>query len=333
VGTVSQGAAVWLPGDFLSGAQQGRINPRDGQLYVTGMYGWGCWGKDDGSIQRVRYSGGAAYLPTGFALHENGVLVRFSDSLDSAAAEVGRHFVQCWNYRYSRAYGSPELRVAHPGVEGHDVLEITGAHLLDGGRSLFLEIPLLTPCHQVHLHVSTGENRYQDLYATAHVLAPAFADFPGYKPTPKVYLQADRSEAVIAAKPNPWKSGPAGRTLEVTAALGLKFAQMELHAKAGEALTVRFVNPDAVPHNWVLIKPGTLNSVGDAANRMIAAPDAVERHYVPESTDVLAYTDMTNPGESFEIHIQAPAEPGRYPYLCTFPGHWVAMNGMLIVEK
>jgi len=25
--------------------------------------------------------------------------------------------------------------------------------------------------------------------------------------------------------------------------------------------------------------------------------------------------------------------PGRYPYLCTFPGHWKLMNGVLIVEE
>jgi len=32
------------------------------------------------------------------------------------------------------------------------------------------------------------------------------------------------------------------------------------------------------------------------------------------------------------ISFRAPAEPGRYPYLCTFPGHWMIMNGDLIVE-
>ena len=36
-----QGAAVPLPGEFLSGAHRGRFNPKDGQLYVTGMTGWG----------------------------------------------------------------------------------------------------------------------------------------------------------------------------------------------------------------------------------------------------------------------------------------------------
>jgi azurin len=32
------------------------------------------------------------------------------------------------------------------------------------------------------------------------------------------------------------------------------------------------------------------------------------------------------------IYFLAPTEKGRYPYLCTFPCHWMVMNGELIVE-
>jgi azurin len=41
---------------------------------------------------------------------------------------------------------------------------------------------------------------------------------------------------------------------------------------------------------------------------------------------------MINPGAQFTIHFDAPKSPGRYPFLCTFPGHWVVMNGALVVE-
>ena len=332
VGEVTQGAAVWLPGDFLSGAQQGRIHPRDGQLYVSGLNGWGCWSPQDGCFQRVRYVGGAAHLPVAFSLHENGILLRFSDPLGSCAREARQHFAQCWNYHYSAAYGSPELSVTHPDVEGHDVLEITSSNVLEEGRALFLEIPLLTPCHQVHVHVATVEDRYQDLYITAHQLAEPFTQFPGYQPKPKQFLSAMQAGLAVQALPNPWAGGPAGRELAISAAPGLKFAQLELKARAGERLSLTFTNPDVVPHNWVLINPGTLNAIGDATNKFIANPQAVARHYVPESPEVLAYTDMTNPGGQFTIHFDAPPRPGRYPYLCTFPGHWGVMNGVLIVE-
>ena len=32
------------------------------------------------------------------------------------------------------------------------------------------------------------------------------------------------------------------------------------------------------------------------------------------------------------VVFRAPEEPGRYPYLCTFPGHWMVMNGEMFVE-
>jgi azurin len=56
------------------------------------------------------------------------------------------------------------------------------------------------------------------------------------------------------------------------------------------------------------------------------------RHYIPRTDDVLAYVDIVDPGRDFIIFFRAPAQKGRYPYLCTFPGHWMVMNGVMTVE-
>ena len=109
-------------------------------------------------------------------------------------------------------------------------------------------------------------------------------------------------------------------THAVEAALGLQFAQKQITVKAGERVSLTFTNPDVVPHNWVLAKPGSLAALGDAANKLITDPAALARHYIPDSPDVLAYTDMANPATSVTIHFTAPATKGDYPYLCTFPG-------------
>ena len=87
-----------------------------------------------------------------------------------------------------------------------------------------------------------------------------------------------------------------------------------------------------MPHNWVLLMPGKLAVVGDLANKLVADPEAALNHYVPTSTDVLAFTDIVDPKKEFSIYFQVPEKPGRYPYLCSFPGHWMVMNGELIVE-
>ena len=68
------------------------------------------------------------------------------------------------------------------------------------------------------------------------------------------------------------------------------------------------------------------------ANRLIADPEAVARQYIPATKRVLAYTDIVAPGERQTISLTVPATPGRYPFLCTFPGHWMVMNGELVVR-
>ena len=40
---------------------------------------------------------------------------------------------------------------------------------------------------------------------------------------------------------------------------------------------------------------------------------------------------LLNWGETDRLGFNAPAEPGEYPFLCTFPGHWVRMYGVMLV--
>jgi azurin len=63
-----------------------------------------------------------------------------------------------------------------------------------------------------------------------------------------------------------------------------------------------------------------------------SAPDALPRNYVPNSQDVIVHTRVVDPQKTTTIHFNAPAQAGRYPYICTFPGHWAVMRGVLIVE-
>ena len=338
---IAQGAAWQLPADFLSGAQRGRFHPKDGQLYVSGMYGWGCYGPKDGNLQRVRFTGGKdapqSNFPVKWEPRQNGVMVTFRKPLDKAvASQVKQHFVHAWNYLYSGAYGSQEWSVKHPKVAGHDVLEVTSAQVMPDGKTVFLEVPELPVANQVHLHIATAKDETHDLYATIHQLGKPFTDFPNARPllakATKAAPPTDAGFAFPPAKPNPWAKGEPGRAIQLDAALGLQFVQKSITVKAGERLSLTLNNPDVVPHNVVLIKPGKLQTIGDLSNKLITDPEGPAKHYVPESGDVLAYTDMVMPQKTFTIHLTAPMEKGEYPYLCTFPGHWVVMNGVLKVE-
>jgi len=332
-----QGAAVPLVGDFRSGVHRGRFNQKDGQLYACGMYGWGVYAPDDGCFQRVRYTGDPVQLPSQFHVHRNGILVQFTQPLSREYVEnVENHFAQCWNYRYSSGYGSREFSPSHYGAPGHDPVSIASVKALPDGRSLFLEIPELQPVNQLHLHLGIEKGRTCDLFVTVHRLDVPFRDLPNYREVPKtIAAHPILKDLAYAAKrvPNPWRTPiPKSRDVAMEAGKNLTFATPTIRVKAGEPIKLTFMNPDVVPHNWVLIKPGKLQQIGQLTNQMIADPEAVVKHYVPASPDVLAYTDIVSPRERAIISFRAPAEKGRYPFLCTFPGHWMVMNGEMIVE-
>ena len=333
-----QGAIVPLPGDFRSGVHRGRFSPHDGQLYVSGMNGWNSYAVEDGCFQRVRYTGGTVQQPARIRVHRNGVHLGFTAPLDrETAGRVENHFSQCWNYRFSKAYGSPEFSPSHYGTVGHDPLAIASATVSSDGQGLFLEIPDLQPVSQLHLHVAVGGGETRDVFATVHRLAEPFRDIPNYREVTRpiaahpILRDIATMKATVA---NRWLEPiPGARAITIKAGSNLSYKTTEIRVKPGEPLAVTFANPDVVPHNWVLARPGALEAVGDLADRMIADPESVVRHYVPKTDDVIVHADIVEPGKVQTIHFTAPAAPGRYPYLCTFPGHWKLMNGVMIVEE
>jgi azurin len=110
------------------------------------------------------------------------------------------------------------------------------------------------------------------------------------------------------------------------------FAPTEVHAKAGQVLRLTLENPDLMAHNLVLCAPDSGEEVGALADRMATMPDGMARHFIPASPHVLGAIPLLEPGGSGTLTLKAPLAPGRYPYLCTFPGHWRIMRGVLIVE-
>ena len=74
-------------------------------------------------------------------------------------------------------------------------------------------------------------------------------------------------------------------------------------------------------HNFVLLAKGT-----DAAAFTNASATASATGYIPVQfkAKVLASTALIGPGETVEVTFKAPAAPGQYTYLCSFPGHFVA---------
>ena len=112
-------------------------------------------------------------------------------------------------------------------------------------------------------------------------------------------------------------------------------ASKSFTVKAGQQVKVTMENKSVVPqpHNLIVAKPGTLQKIGALANAMMTDPKAMAKDYIPTSPDILWHTKLVQPGSSATLEFTAPSVPGDYPYLCTFPGHWMLMNGVMKVTK
>jgi azurin len=101
--------------------------------------------------------------------------------------------------------------------------------------------------------------------------------------------------------------------------------------EAGKPVQIVLSNPDAMSHNIVVGQPGSLKDIGMAATTMTLSADPKAKPYVPDIPAVLAATRLLNWGETERLSFTAPKAPGDYIYVCTFPGHWVRMYGVMIV--
>jgi azurin len=110
------------------------------------------------------------------------------------------------------------------------------------------------------------------------------------------------------------------------------YDKTEFTVKRGQPVSLVFNNPDATAHNLAICKPGSTEEVGMAGNEMAKDPEGIKKDFIPVTDKILHHTKLLNPNNTETLRFTAPAEPGDYPYVCTFPGHWVIMHGVMHVK-
>lgn len=345
----SQGGVIPLSGDFLSGAHRVKYNTADGSFYVAGSSGWQCYFQHVGSLQRVRYTGRPMYIPDSVTTHRNGFVIHYNCKLDPESVNLKNVLCQQWNYLYSAGYGSSELSSRDASQRGHDPVNITSVHLLPDGRSVFLEIPDLQPVMQIHLFAqfSTTESDVEtvfetDIYYSAFDLGEPFTSFDGYAardwkdavqrfPTPEKLPVDPR---ILKQEELKFQYGTLQgiRAITVRAVPGLKFDPNVVRVRPDELVAIQVKNDDpSMPHNLVVMQRNDLNAIGNASMLLAADPKALALNYVPEHPGVIHLTPVLPSGGSYTIYYKAPKEKGIYPFVCTFPGHWKVMRGVIHV--
>jgi len=112
---------------------------------------------------------------------------------------------------------------------------------------------------------------------------------------------------------------------------GLKFDIQKLTLKAGSRIRLVLQNTDDMLYNLVIVQPNSAVKVGEMALKL--GLDGLTRQYIPNTEMVLFYTNLLEPNMAETIYFQVPEEPGEYEYVCTVPGHYSAMRGLLLVVK
>lgn len=176
----------------------------------------------------------------------------------------------------------------------------------------------------------------------AKAIVKLLEEMPADDRTSPAAIDAVQLGHELAGKLSAEEAGPIKKALS---ALGVRvivlkapaeqmvFDQKWFAVEAGKPVQIIFQNTDVMPHNFVLVSPGSLEEIGMAAELMQPSNDPAVKQFVPASPKVLAAMQLVQIGQTGRLSFNAPTEPGEYPYVCTYPGHWRRMYGVMVVVK
>ncbi|MDG2142850.1 MAG: plastocyanin/azurin family copper-binding protein, partial [Planctomycetota bacterium] len=182
------------------------------------------------------------------------------------------------------------------------------------------------------LWVFQGHNRSHDGLLQSLLNSPeAHARIAARRAEYMMNASQAKSTSVVAEETSTTEpKAPAGAIAIRTVVEEMRYDRVTFTVKAGQPVKLWFYNPDYMPHNLVIGTPGSAKEIGDAAAALGA--EGFAKAFIPETASILSASKLLNFGESELIEFVAPTEPGDYEFLCTFPGHWQLMRGIMKVE-
>jgi azurin/glucose/arabinose dehydrogenase len=343
---VYQGVVFPFREGFASGILR-MVWGKDSSLFV-GMTsrGWDATGRAPYGLQRLVWTGEIPFEAQKVEARPDGFEITFTRPVDQrTAADPASYAVEGFTYHFHHTYGSPAI--------DQQTHRVTAVNVSPDGLRARLQVEGLREgyAHQITMSGVRSAGGEPLLHDTGYYTLNRIPTGPRMETSavPGVaQTSATLSSAAVPATPSPpissapaapkrqtsvpdsW-SGTVDRTVTVRAVPGLRFDLPEVTVRAGDRVRLVLVNPDDMLHNLVVVRPGAADRVVQAAMNLGLSGQA--RHYVPDSPDVLYHTALLQPGTDEAIYFRAPAEPGEYTYVCTFPGHGITMRGTLRVTE
>lgn len=154
VGGQMQGGMIELPiPSFPTGVMRGRFHPRDGQLYLCGMFAWAGSATSPGGLYRLRATGEPMHLPTGLHATTAGLGLTFTSPLDPASVNAKDIHIKTWSLKRTASYGSKHY--------DEQALEVRSAKLSADGKTLQLDVKDLQPtwCMEIAYTLMSAEGK------------------------------------------------------------------------------------------------------------------------------------------------------------------------------
>ncbi|WP_438479308.1 PA14 domain-containing protein [Oleiharenicola lentus] len=141
--------------------------------------------------------------------------------------------------------------------------------------------------------------------------------------------------ALLAAEPGP----PVEITIRALREQ-MKFDTKEFKVPVGGRVRLHFKNEDGLPHNVLICLPRELCEPGANEDNGLEVAQAAwnlgsegpEKQWIPKHPRVFIATRMLDGDQEQILEFDAPTRAGRYPFVCTFPGHAMLMFGLMHVQ-
>lgn len=285
--------------------------------------GWAATGGEEFALERLKWTGKTPFEMYAVRATEDGFDIEFTKAVSAKTVDAANFSLQNFTYIYHHNYGSPVVDI-QPN-------QVSAAELLTDGRTVRLKVEGLRPGYIYEIKVAgirgnEGEGLLHDFgYYTLNAI-PGGGDQPEAGGDIAVAEQSGKRPVTMPADWN----GEFDQEILLESALGMKYKQQVLNTTAGAKVKFTFRNPDDMEHNFVLTSGKYGDRVGEAALELGLSGAA--KDYIPAIDEVLVHTELVAPETEDTIYFTAPTKPGSYEFVCTVPGHYKVMRGVLIVK-
>lgn len=329
-----QGVVFPFKEGFESGVLRLSWGKDNGMFVGMTSRGWSSTGPKMYGLQRLVWNGETPFEIKEIHARPDGFELTFTKRVDKeTASKPSSYQITGFTYKYHSTYGSD--------IINQEPAPVTHVQVAEDGLSARLVVNNLRKgyIHEIKApglrQAQTGNPLVHNVgYYTLKNIPEgqglAVADSAEQAPDKGSQSPNFDSHKHQTTMPASWSGGP-DKVVTISAESPMQFSVTDFTVKAGSRVKLVFKNPTDLMHNLLIVQPGLLKTVSQAAMNMgLQGP---QRGYVPQSDDVLFFTELLEVGESQSIYYTAPENPDKYPYVCTFPGHWQTMQGTMTVTQ